>query len=505
MKEGSGTSPQLDFARKACGGSEPDPIFNRLDFGSTQAGTSVDRVVTVRNDGNANLSVNSITSAIPSGFSLVSNLSTTTLQPGQSVTFTLRLNAASVGSFSGDIDFTNSDANEGTYNLHLQGTVTAAPAPEVSVLIGSSGIADGGTIDFGSTQAGTSVDRVVTVRNDGNANLSVNSITSAIPSGFSLVSNLSTTTLQPGQSVTFTLRLNAASVGSFSGDIDFTKSDANEGIYDLHLQGTVTASTTQTSDDGDAGNTPTGTWALGTGGRAGDVHVATKATSDTAVSRWTFENLVAGQYRVYMNWTGNSLNANNAPVTIVAGTQNLGTSYVNQRVASSGYTADGTNWFLARTVTITGSTLRAVLSNNANGYVVADAVRIERVGAAAPVARGAVLSDRTSSGSEGRVSSSPRSRARAGRVAGRSNIQWCAKTWLWRTGRKLCSATTWTSLLSSHYWKRLSASSAKSAGMFARRTPRAAWKNCSALRATGWRLCSAPSRRGRRLVIDLPK
>ena len=74
---------------------------------------------------------------------------------------------------------------------------------------------------------------------------------------------------------------------------------------------------------------------------------------------------------------------------------------MNQRVASSGYTADGTNWFLARTVTITGSTLRAVLSNNANGYVVADAVRIERVGAAAPVARGAVLSDRTSSGSEG--------------------------------------------------------------------------------------------------------
>ena len=119
MKEGSGTSPQLDFARKACGGSEPDPIFNRLDFGSTQAGTSVDCVVTVRNDGNANLSVNSITSAIPSGFTLVSNLRTTTLQPGQSVTFTLRLNAASLGSFSGDIAFTNSDANEATYDLHL--------------------------------------------------------------------------------------------------------------------------------------------------------------------------------------------------------------------------------------------------------------------------------------------------------------------------------------------------------------------------------------------------
>ena len=49
----------------------------------------------------------------------------TTLHAGQSITFTLRLNAATAGSFSGDISFANSDANEGTYDLHLQGTVTA--------------------------------------------------------------------------------------------------------------------------------------------------------------------------------------------------------------------------------------------------------------------------------------------------------------------------------------------------------------------------------------------
>jgi hypothetical protein len=121
------------------------------------------------------------------------------------------------------------------------------------------------------------------------------------------------------------------------------------------------------------------------------VHVASGSTRDTAVSYWTFNNLPAGQYRVYMSWTGDRSNASNAPVTIYNGSQNLGTSLVNQRTASAGYAADSTSWSLVRTVTVTGTTLTVALSNRANGNVVADAVRIERVGASSSAARGAVL------------------------------------------------------------------------------------------------------------------
>ncbi|MFN0017603.1 MAG: choice-of-anchor D domain-containing protein [Pirellulaceae bacterium] len=276
-------------------------------------------------------------------------------------------------------------------------TSSSTATPEISVLVGSSDIADGGTIDFGSTPAGTSVDRIVTVRNVGTAALSVSSITSAIPAGFTLVSNLSTTTLQAGASVTFTLRMNAAATGSFNGNISFGNSDANEGTYDLRLQGTVTAgptgggSTVRTIDDGGAGSTLSGSWRVGTRGREGDVRVASGASRETAVSRWSFNNLPAGQYRVYMSWSGDRSNASNAPVTILNGSQNLGASLVNQRNASNGYNVDGTNWSLVRTVTITGSTLTVSLSNRANGNVVADAVRIERVGASSAAARGAVL------------------------------------------------------------------------------------------------------------------
>jgi hypothetical protein len=75
------------------------------------------------------------------------------------------------------------------------------------------------------------------------------------------------------------------------------------------------------------------------------------------------------------------------------GTQSLGTTFINQRVTSSGYSADSTNWSLVRSVTLTGTTLTVVLTNKANGNVVADAVRIERIGAAASSAQGTVLND----------------------------------------------------------------------------------------------------------------
>jgi len=304
----------------------------------------------------------------------------------------------------------SSYGNMGQYTI--TGSLTpAAQSPEIRVLVGTSDIADGGTIDFGSTTAGHSVDRVVTVKNVGTADLSVNSITSAIPAGFQLVSNLSTTTLHAGQSITFTLRLAALSTGSFGGNISFANSDANEGTYDLHLQGTVTATPTggggsggttiQTIDDLAAGNNLTGSWRVGTRGRDGDVHVASKATSDTAVSRWTFNNIVPGQYRVYASWSGDRANASNTPITFVAGTQNLGTVFVNQRVASGGYTAAGTNWSLVKTLTLSGSTLRVVLSNNANGNVVADAIRIERIAAASSTPHGALLDGGEESSSPG--------------------------------------------------------------------------------------------------------
>lgn len=298
----------------------------------------------------------------------------------------------------GSGQFGNSSyGNMGQYTI--AGTVpVSTPMPEISVRVGTSQIGDGGTIDFGSTAVGAAVDRTITVQNVGNADLSVSSIASAMPAGFTLISNLPAGTLATGQSATFVIRLDAAATGSFAGDISFTNSDGNEGTYELRLQGTVTAgstgggtgnSTVSILDDGARGSTLAGTWRLGARGREGDMRFASRASSPTASYRWNFSNLTPGEYRVYMSWSGDRANAGNAPVNFTAGTQSLGSNLLNQRITSAGVVAEGTSWAYLRTVIVTGTTLTARLTNFANGNVVADAVRLERIGSGP--AGGAVL------------------------------------------------------------------------------------------------------------------
>src|SRR5262249_23232263 len=126
----------------------------------------------------------------------------------------------------------------------LSGTITASapPAPEITVKQGTTNLIDGQTFDFGSTARGTPVTQTFTVTNDGTATLTLSSINPAsLPAGFTLVTNLSSTSLAPGQSATFSVRLDATAQGSFSGSIQIANNDSNENPFDLTFTGTVTA------------------------------------------------------------------------------------------------------------------------------------------------------------------------------------------------------------------------------------------------------------------------
>ena len=66
--------------------------------------------------------------------------------------FTLRFTPGAGGGFSGTIGLVNDDANENPFDLVLQGT-GVAQAPEISVLLGTTHLATGGTLDFGQEVA----------------------------------------------------------------------------------------------------------------------------------------------------------------------------------------------------------------------------------------------------------------------------------------------------------------------------------------------------------------
>jgi hypothetical protein len=227
----------------------------------------------------------------------------------------------------------------------------------------------------------------VTIKNVGGGTLSLSPLSTTLPAGYSLVSNIGSTRLTAGQSTSFTVRLNATQAGSFGGAISLANGDANEGPFNLSLSGFVgqlasspaPAPTTQILDNGSAGFTTSGAWQRSTGvGYASDTHwIASGATSSTAT--WSFSNLAPGQYRLAATWPASRLYATDAPFSVLNGSQKLGTVRVNQQRAAATFSDAGASWQNLGTFTITGNTLTVKLNGSTTGRVVADAIRLERV------------------------------------------------------------------------------------------------------------------------------
>jgi hypothetical protein len=129
-------------------------------------------------------------------------------------------------------------------------------------------------------------------------------------------------------------------------------------------------------DDGGPGYAETGTgWTTWAAGYNGSLRFhAPGGGADTA--SWQASGLPAGYYTIQATWNGSSNHASNAPYSVYDGTTLLKTVVVDQRQAPSGSTTLGGVVFQDLvSVHITTGTIRVVLSDNVDGYVVADAVR----------------------------------------------------------------------------------------------------------------------------------
>ncbi len=111
-------------------GTEPDITVTPLDvnFGDVPAGSSVDRVVTVGNEGNADLTVGQVTTP-GAPFSIVQdNVSNRTLAPGAEATLTVRFAPGAAGLHNDSFDIPSNDPDENPVTVSLSGTTDPAPA-----------------------------------------------------------------------------------------------------------------------------------------------------------------------------------------------------------------------------------------------------------------------------------------------------------------------------------------------------------------------------------------
>jgi hypothetical protein len=134
-------------------------------------------------------------------------------------------------------------------------------------------------------------------------------------------------------------------------------------------------------DDGDAGFSATSNFFPATDqGFQGDLAFA---NPDPGVggeeATWTFTTLPPGVNRISATWHPDPNRATNAPFTIFDGSNNLGTFTINQELDPDDFVQNGVGWedLGGGVFSITSGTLVVRLTNNADEYVIADAIRIE--------------------------------------------------------------------------------------------------------------------------------
>jgi extracellular elastinolytic metalloproteinase len=104
-----------------------------------------------------------------------------------------------------------------------------------------------------------------------------------------------------------------------------------------------------------------------------DYHTAGNGSSTAS---YTFTGLANGSYQVLAKWIPFSNRATNAPFTILNGATPINTVLVNQQLAPAGEVSNGITWQSLGTFDTTTGTLVVRLGDNANGYIIADAIRL---------------------------------------------------------------------------------------------------------------------------------
>ena len=100
------------------------------------------------------------------------------------------------------------------------------------------------------------------------------------------------------------------------------------------------------------------------------------AGNGSNTASWTLDGLqTTGQsYQLFATWTAESNRPTNSPFTVFDGTTSLATVRLNQQFAPVDQTIDSHAWQSIGTYSTQTGTLTIQLSNDANGYVIADAV-----------------------------------------------------------------------------------------------------------------------------------
>ncbi|HWZ81691.1 MAG TPA: choice-of-anchor D domain-containing protein [Terriglobales bacterium] len=200
----------------------PNPVS--LSFGNVTLGSSKSFTETLTNSGGSSVTISSA-SASGSGYSISGISVPLTLTAGQSTSFTVQFAPTVGGGVNGNVTITSNGSNP-TLNIALSGTGVAPGTLS----------ANPASLSFGTVQVGSNTSLSETVTNTGGVPVTISQAT-VTGTGFSISGLTVPTTLNAGQSVTFTAKFTPAAPGAVSGTLAII-SDASNSPLNIALSGT---------------------------------------------------------------------------------------------------------------------------------------------------------------------------------------------------------------------------------------------------------------------------
>ncbi|EDL56158.1 choice-of-anchor D domain-containing protein [Gimesia maris] len=286
---------------------------------------------------------------------------------------------------NGTITVTVSDIDANNYVMANMMRLEAVPAgvslPEIKVTESTNDVLSGSsTVAWGDVLYGRSVVKTFTIENLGTADLDLSggvSLTGG--NGFTIVSPPASSLLAAGESTTFAVEFSSTQgTGDYEALIVINNNDSDEHAFRISLSASLVLQ--EIIDNADAKFNLSGTWLDSTSGLNADGKYVSGGTGSNT-SSWTFQNLHAGTYRLSGTWTVDVSHATNSQFTVSGVTGGDVVQYLDQQGLTQDVYDAGVYWQdLGDFEVDANGTITVTLSDDgANGYVFADAMRLEAI------------------------------------------------------------------------------------------------------------------------------
>jgi len=191
---------------------------DELAFGAVQAGLSAQQSVSITNTGSAALGLNNIAiSGSDADVFTLNNQCGSSLAPAASCAVNVTFAPSTDGTRNATLTIESTDADNPSIDVALSGRGTLAPTPEIAVTPGS--------VDLGRVLSGTSKSAQVTVANNGNAALQINSIALTGANAADFLQTNNCTTVAAGASCSVDVSFAAGAPGVYNAALVVNSSD----------------------------------------------------------------------------------------------------------------------------------------------------------------------------------------------------------------------------------------------------------------------------------------